>query len=318
VHARDYAAQAQRNPDTQITAVWDEDDARGRQVASGLDADLAPSLEALLARSDVDGVIVTTATTCHRDVIMAAASAGKHVFTEKLLAPTVRECADILEAVQGARVRLMVSLPHTTYGYALALREVVSEGRLGRLTVARVRRTHNGVGWLPERFFRLDEAAGGALFDLGCHPMYLVRQFLGLPEAVTATYGHVTGRAAEDNAVALLHYASGAIGVVESGFVEDDAYSGVELHGMVGSAVLTSADGRLLVRSQTAPDPRAWVERPVGQHGPAPFDQWVEHIRRGTAAVDNVQLALDLTLLMEACDRSARTGRRVPLADIEG
>ena len=78
---------------------------------------------------------------------------------------------------------------------------------LGTVTLVRVRLSHNGAtaGWSPEHFYSLEECRGGALIDLGCHPMYLTRLFLG-EEAVDvhANFGYITGKEVEDNAVATL------------------------------------------------------------------------------------------------------------------
>lgn len=49
---------------------------------------------------------------------------------------------------------------------------------------------------------------------------------------------------------------------------------------------------------------------------PTPFEQWVSHIQNGTTASDNIQLALDLTRLMEATTRSAQTGTAFYLRDL--
>ena len=92
-----------------------------RTSASRIHADLAE----LLARPDVDGVIVTTRTTAHRDVIIAAAEAGKHVFTEKVLALTPTEAREIVDAVDRRAVKLVVSLPRLSHGYTLAIREIL-------------------------------------------------------------------------------------------------------------------------------------------------------------------------------------------------
>ena len=87
----------------------------------------------------------------------------------------------------------------------------------------RCRLAHDGAvgdGWLPPQFFDPVEAGGGALVDLGCHPVYLTRLFLGgMPETVSAVYGHVTGRAVEDNAVVTMRHATGAVAIAETGFV---------------------------------------------------------------------------------------------------
>jgi 1,5-anhydro-D-fructose reductase (1,5-anhydro-D-mannitol-forming) len=319
VHADDYARQAAAHPDAELVAVWDENEERGRLKAAEWGVQAAPSLDALLARRDVDAVVVTGPTTGHRDLIVQAASAGKHIFTEKLLAPTVRECEDIVAAVDRVGVTLMVSLPSLTTASTLAVQALLAEGALGSLTMARVRRSHNGASgaWLPERFFVAEETAGGALFDLGCHPMYLVRTFLGMPSAVSASYGYVTRRGVDDNAIAVLTYANGALGIVETSFVQDASYAALELHGSEGTAVMSSADGRLLVRRVAPGVPAEWQERALGQDGPRPFAQWMAHVQAGTRDLENVQLALDLTLLMEASDRSARSGRTVALSEIE-
>ena len=69
-----------------VAAVWDEDPARGEQWARELGVDFIADYATLLARSDIDGVVVTSPTNRHRDLIVGAAQAGKHVFTEKVLA----------------------------------------------------------------------------------------------------------------------------------------------------------------------------------------------------------------------------------------
>ena len=122
VHARDYVQQASANPATTITAVWDETPERGRAQAHALGVPFYENLPELLAQAEVDGVMVTTPTTMHREVIIAAAQAGKHIFTEKVLAPTLRECTEIAAAVEQAGVVLVVSLPRLSSGSTLAIK----------------------------------------------------------------------------------------------------------------------------------------------------------------------------------------------------
>src|SRR4029077_18348300 len=126
----------------------------------------------------------------------AAAEGGKHVFTEKVLALTPTEAREIVDAVDRRSVKLVVSLPRLSHGYTLAIREILGTGRLGEVTQVRVRLSHDGaIGrrWLPARFFDPEEAGGGALADLGCHPLYLTRLFLGaMPESISAEFGRVT------------------------------------------------------------------------------------------------------------------------------
>ena len=321
VHAADYAAEAQAHPGAELVAVWDEDPARGTARAGELGVVAHRDLGELLARPDVDGVIVTTRTSAHPHVIVAAAEAGKHIFTEKVLALTPVEARRIVEAVERNGVKLTVSLPRLTHGYTLAIREVLASGRLGDVTQVRCRLAHDGaVGrrWLPGQFFDPDEAGGGALVDLGCHPLYLTRVFLGgMPESVSAEYGRVTGHAVDDNAVAILRHRTGALGIAETSFVNPDSPFTIEVHGTIGSLLYGTPEPRLLVRNTTdgargreAP----WSELSIPPSGPTPFDQWVGHIVEGTTATENIALALELTTLVDAANRSALTGAAVGVA----
>ncbi len=320
VHARDYARQASEHPDTEIVAAWDESAERGHAAAGALGVPFYEHLDDMLSQHNIDGVIIDTPTSMHHDVMIAAAKAGKHIFTEKVLAPTIYECNDILAAVEQAHIKLVVSLPRLNAGYTQAIKEIIDQRLLGEVTLVRARLSHNGAirtedkpnGWLPDYFFDLNLCAGGALIDLGCHPMYLARLFLGMPERISATYGYVTGREVEDNAVALLHYPQGGIGIVEAGFVNRYSPFTIEAHGTEGSLLYGTPDAKLLLRSAKDGD-QDWKQITLPQDRPSSFQQWVTHIQQGTTASENIQAAVDLTRLMEAANLSAKGSHEVRL-----
>src|SRR5688572_14193900 len=110
VHGKDYAKEALDHPETDLVAIWDEVPERGQAEAVQRGVRFYDDLDELLAQPDIDGVIVTTPTNIHRDVMVAAARAGKHIFTEKLIAATVREAEEITTAVEQAGVAFVVSL----------------------------------------------------------------------------------------------------------------------------------------------------------------------------------------------------------------
>jgi 1,5-anhydro-D-fructose reductase (1,5-anhydro-D-mannitol-forming) len=317
VHADDYARLAQEHPRTEIIGAWDEDPERGRARAAALGVPFHADLADLLARPDLDAVVVTTPTNAHRTVLVAAAEAGKHIFTEKVLGLTPAECRTIIDAVDRSGVKLTVSLPRLSHGYTIAIRRLLAERRLGEITLVRTRLSHDGAlgdAWLPAQFFDPEQTGGGALIDLGCHPMYLARLFLGeMPDRITAIFGHVTGRAVEDNAVAVLGGPTGAVGVVEAGFVNRVSPFSIEIHGTEGSLVYGTPHPRLLLRAATDGAGGDWTEVPLPDAAPSPFEQWVSHIEDGTTATENIALALDLTTLMDAANRSATTGQTIQL-----
>ncbi|MQA24463.1 MAG: gfo/Idh/MocA family oxidoreductase [Micromonosporaceae bacterium] len=303
VHACDYAREAAGHPDTETVAVWDEDPRRGRARADALGVSFHPDLGGLLARDDIDAVIVTAPTTAHRQVITCAAQAGKHVFTEKVLAPTLAECEEIIAAAEKAGTALMLALPRLYEGYTAVIRRVLADGVLGRLASVRVRLAHGGAvgeGWLPEHFYDPAAAAGGALIDLGCHPMYLARLFLGaMPESVSASLGHLTGRAVDDNAVAVLRCAGGALGIVEAAFASPASPFSIEIHGSEGSLLYGTPESKLLLSTGAG-----WRELPVPPGSGTPFEHFVRHVAAGTRDEENLALGLDLTRLMEAAHGS--------------
>lgn len=319
VHAWDYTKQAQAHPDTEIVAVWDELPARGRATAEKLGVPFFAALDEVLAHPTVDAVIVDAPTNIHRDVMVAAARAGKHIFTEKVVAASLAEVNQVLAAVEQAGVKLTVSLPRLYAGYTEAIQAILAAGELGEPTLVRTRLAHNGAlhtperpdGWLPPHFYNPEQTRGGAMIDLGCHPMYLARLFAGLPATVSATYGYVTGREVEDNAVATLGYPSGALAVVEAGFAAVSSFS-IEIHGTKGSLMYGTPEPRLLVRAG-----ESWQERPIPADQPSAFQQWVAHIQQGTTAAANIEAARDLTRLMEAANRSAASGASVRLDSLQ-
>lgn len=317
VHARDYARDAQQHRGTDLVAAWDDDQARGRAGAEAFGIDYTDDLESLLARDDVDAVVVTTSTNVHRDIMVRAAAAGKHIFTEKVLAPTVAEAELIIGATDANGLKLMVSLPRLYKGYTLAVSEIIAGGKLGRLTYGRVRLSHDGAlsrgdepGWLPERFFEPVTAGGGALTDLGCHPIYLIQRFLGSrPDTVSATYRSVTDRPVEDHAVVTVGYPDQAIGVIEAGFVSRNPFS-IEIFGTEGS-LRYSDDGSGLTVTGEGFGGEGSRSVHVPADGDDAFAQWVQHITHDTRADDNLTAAVELTRLVVAANRAAAEGRSI-------
>lgn len=319
VHAQDYALEAERDPGAEVCAVWDEDGERGRSEAARRGVPFYGDLDEVLSREDVDGVVVTTPTRAHARVIPAAARAGKHVFAEKVISPTLREAREVVAAVEEAGVTFVVSMPRLYTGYTRALREALAGGDIGGPTYLRVRVSHDGAlpdeagrrGWLPDRFFDPAESAGGVSIDFGAHPLYLAAHLLGMPEEVSAAYGRFTGRAVEDNSVVTLRYPNGALGVAEASFLGAATPFSVEAHGTEGS-LSYDPDGGLWRRR----DAERWSAVRVPLDGASPFGRWVELSSRGETDPENVRAALELNALAEAANISASEGRPVRPAEL--
>ena len=114
VHTQEYAQAILKNPQAQLACLWDDDQARGQAMAQTLGVPFQPDLEAIWADSSIQGIQVTTATNQHKEVLLAAAKAGKHIFTEKVLALTNEDAREIAQAVKDSGVKFTISYPHKT------------------------------------------------------------------------------------------------------------------------------------------------------------------------------------------------------------
>lgn len=316
VHAWDYTKQARAHPDTEIAAVWDEDPKRGKAAAEKLGVPFYTSIDTLLAQDNIDAVIIDAPTRMHHEVIIAACRAGKHVFTEKVIAPTMQEVNEILSEVEKSGIKLTVSLPRLNEGVTLAIQDILQQELLGTVTKVRVRLAHDGAtaGWLPEHFYSLEDCLGGALIDLGCHPMYLTRLFLNQKIVnVSASYTYLTGKSVEDNAVSVLTSEGGAVGIVETSFVNKFSPYTIEINGTEGTLMYGTPENKLLLRTARAGLNEQWHEQELPANRESSFHQWINHIQSDTTADENIALAVELTKLVEASNISARENRIVAL-----
>ena len=308
VHAKDYAEEARVHPDVEIIGIWDENEERGRKEAQSREVEYISDLEDLLSRQEIEAVVVSSPTNRHKEVMVQAAQAGKHIFTEKVLASTEEEAIVILNAVKEAGVKLFVSLPRVYDGYTEAVQNLIRSEELGELTQTRVRLAHNGAtaDWLPNHFYNKEECQGGALIDLGCHPVYLTRLFHGMPGRVTAQFGYVTKKEVEDQAIVTFGYESGSYGIAETGFVTAHSPFTIEIHGTKGSAIYGIPDKKLMKKVSDK-----WEEVKIPTDRPSPFSQWITHIQMDKGTDENLGLALDLTVLMEAAYQAEKTKSEV-------
>jgi 1,5-anhydro-D-fructose reductase (1,5-anhydro-D-mannitol-forming) len=266
----------------------------------------------------VDAVVVTAPTNLHTNVMLAAAHAGKHIFTEKILALTLEECKEIQKAVAAASVRFCISFPHRTMPHNLFAKRVVDEHLIGDITLMRCRNAHGGAvaNWLPEHFYDPATCGGGAMIDLGAHPMYLARWLLGRPVRITSMFSGFTGRAVEDNAVCVVEFERQALAILETGFVTPDSPFALELYGTEGTLLVGGPDKsvKLISKNQGAAVP-GWI-LPAALPKPLamPIFDWVRSIRDGCEPLFGIEEAMQLTELMEGAYLSFREKRQVEFA----
>jgi len=201
-----------------VSIVYSRSEERGRAFSERWDIpEHTASVEEAINHDDVDTVVVGLPNFLHEEVIATAADAGKAILCTKPLARNAEEAKRILDKVESAGVfaGYLEDLCYTPK--TLKAIDAVKAGSLGAVTWVRSRETHPGPhsAW----FWDKDKAGGGAIVDLGCHCIEIIRNFVGKanrPVEVMAwadTLVHPIK--AEDNAVALIRFESGALGQFE-------------------------------------------------------------------------------------------------------
>lgn len=309
VHADEYAEAVKCNPNAEIVAVWDENAERGKKWAEKLGCRYFGDYGMMLRKGNIDAIVVASPTSLHPSLMLKAAKAGKHIFTEKALTVKLNDSKKIAAAVKENQVKFTVSFPHKSRPELIFAKEYIKNGRLGKVTYARVRNVHNGssANWLPEYFYDESLCGGGAMIDLGAHPMYTLEMLLGKPLFVQSAFVEVTKRGVEDNAVSMIEFENGAIGISETGFVSEYNPYTVEISGtegylkIEGSKVMIadrSTDGRLIEVTEL-PERRA-----------NPIDLWIDWCCDLTSAPEGMLIddAVALTALTHASYKANKNG----------
>jgi predicted dehydrogenase len=230
------------------------DPARGRLGAGREKAGLTPGqvhldAAALLARDDIDVIDVCTPQHLHRDLVIAAVAAGKHVLCEKPIAAVPADAAAMVTAAGRAGVVLAVMHNYLYFPEIVALRTLIDSGELGEVRTVTVNMlcvvdSPGAAGYRPQ--WRHDPAAagGGVLMDM-LHGVYLAEYLLGAPvSGVSAFVDTATdGDAVEGLALCRLE-AGRRAGLVNIGW--GTGQGGVAVHGTAGRAVARyRADGTM-------------------------------------------------------------------------
>src|SRR5436190_2643981 len=180
-------------------------------------AEATSGLAAAIEHRDTDVVVIGVPNFLHEEAVGLAAKAGKAILCTKPLGRTAAEARRMLEVVGragglGGYLEDLCYTPKT-----LKAVKSVQEGALGDVTWVRSRETHPG----PHSAWFWDGriTGGGAIIDLGCHCIEIIRSFVGKGnrpvEVMCTTDTHVHPIDDEDNAIALIRFESGAIGQFE-------------------------------------------------------------------------------------------------------
>ena len=315
VHARGYVKQLQESGKVRIAALWDENPEKGREAALEWKTDFEGDFDTFIARKDFSAVICNAPTTMHPAILSKSAAAGKDIFTEKLLAVTTADAEALAEKIRKAGVVFTISLPLRSNPAVLYVKQLVDSGALGRVTGARFRRSHSGVSdkWLPDFWFDTSLTGGGAMMDLGAHPVYILSFLFGSPKRVSGMTTRPFGTSSDENAIGIAEFKDGILGVMETAFVTFGVPDLLEVYGTEGSVFMRGGDVKLTTKSLDGLSLNSARPKSLPPARPAPILQFVDACidRSGSPEYLGLEDAVLMTKMIEAVYQSDKNGQTV-------
>lgn len=199
IHTPSFVNLLRGRKEVKVKFVWDHDAERAANRARELSAQVVKDVQDVWADPEIKAVVICSETTRHRDLVLAAAKAGKHMFVEKPLGITAQESREMAEAIEKANLLFTTGYFMRTDSKHLFLKEEIAKGRFGKITRIRGSNCHSGSlgGWFDKewRWMADPKIAGvGAFGDLGTHKLDILMWLMGDVESVTADVKVVTGR----------------------------------------------------------------------------------------------------------------------------
>jgi len=289
----------------------------------------------VIARRDIEAVVITTPDDTHAPIAIAATQAGKHILLQKPMAPSAEDCRRIIRAADEARVHLQVSFMHRYFEEVVKARQLIAEGAIGRPLAVRMRNATPGPDW-DAWFYRRERVPGGVVMQLGVHGIDLLRHMFGDITFLTSQAmllrkerqlrdGTVVQPDNDDNALAIYRFASGMVGTHEMSMSEVqgcDRFT-MEIYGDEGTIWLRTVRGPLALYALNHTGRNEWLapELPSRAFGERHHRAFID-IVRGDAAPDATGIdGLATVLVADAIFRSseARKEVRVPSpTEVEG
>lgn len=328
----------------QLAAVVDIDPTQRDALAEKHGVPGLDSVDAALARDDVEGIAVCVPSGTHADVALRALDAGRHVIIEKPVDVTVEKAEPLIAARDRAGKAVTVISQRRFTAAGTAIHSAISDGRFGKLTSGmatlpawRSDSYYASAGWRAT--WELD--GGGALMNQAIHTIDLLIWFLGEPVEVHAfcdTLAHPSIEV-EDTAAAAVRFGNGALAVIhgttaaypgatlrvgvygdrgcaEMKDTELDFFHVADLESEVETGQADQTDAILAVGAagdaeglNPAADPAA-----VGHAGHRhQYLDLLDAVEQGRQPLVTVEEAIKPVALIQAIYESGRTGRTVRL-----
>ncbi|WP_291493376.1 Gfo/Idh/MocA family oxidoreductase [Desulfurella sp.] len=244
VHARNVATKI---PNAKLVAIADINIDVARKVAQEIglkDIKIYSNYQELIQNSNIDGVIIATPTFTKKDIVIAAADAGKHVFVEKPLALNLRDVDEMIKHVERQRIKVVVGYQRRYDRAFIKAKEAVSQGKVGNILT--IKSWTRDPPPMPQGWAADPRLSGGRLIDSLTHDFDIIRYLTGTEvvsvyaEGSVMVYEEYKKLGDYDHLFVILKMSNGILGLAEySGYTPYGYDTGVEIHGSKGKVIIS-------------------------------------------------------------------------------
>lgn len=213
----------------------------------------------IINNKDIDIVSICTPNVFHKDLVIKALNAGKHVYCDKPLTSNSKESAEVLEVFEKSKGQItQMALQLRFYPATMLAKQLIDDGKIGKPYLFRTSYLHSSgtnpmkvLSWKQDKKF----GGGGVLLDLGSHAFDLMYHLLGEYKSVYTVLdiaydqrpnkdGDMVKVEGEDTSITMVKMKSGILGIVEASKVATGTNDELrfEIHGEKGAVRFNSMD----------------------------------------------------------------------------
>lgn len=266
VHAQNLA---RRVPNATLAAIADANRAAADSVASQTGVkQVYTDYKEMLRNKDIEAVVVATPTFLKLEVVKAAAEAGKHIFCEKPMALTLKECDEFIHTSEKAGIKFQVGYQRRFDPSYMRLKQSLDAGQVGKMLLLRSNTRdppQKVAGWADPK------VSGGIFLDTSSHDYDVIRWLSGseaqsvMADGMTTAYPELKQLGDVDTTMTIIRLANGALAHVDACRVSVYGYDvRAEVVGTEGAAFMDigrGSDAHLLKKDWESNEFSYWYQQ---------------------------------------------------------
>lgn len=307
-----------------LVACWDYNPENAVKAQQEDGCEIVESYDALLARPDIEAIVISTGGTSHAEYGIRAAQAGKHFFVEKPLCCDAQEMDALLSAGEQAGVVMGMGHSYPDGPVNQLLLDYIAQDKLGTVTAIEMTTAHGGGFCVSPWRFIPEKNPGGMLFQCGVHLIYWAEALFGRVTDVACMMRYDVNPATQtsDASTALLRMESGLLATLHA--YHTTAYNHYKfIYGTKGNLYMYESPEAVYFQARS---PEGKVEEkvridlgelPTGKdHAITNVVTWAHAIRGEGTPAPSIYDGASAVAVVFTCDEAAKKGAVLPVPDV--